>query len=144
MRPSLLVLGSAALALAAVVILWPRGDADGGPAAPRPVPPGDQEIVWLNAATSGVAWERFVPAIRQVQSATPDLSLDDAGAVPEQTAAVPEVALTRRGGKARLWVRWYKLTGQTKIPDWVEALARRDPPPLAIIGGGSSDRARDL
>src|SRR5262249_54298134 len=115
-------------------------------AVPRPVPRGDQEVVWLNAATSAVAWERFVAAIRRVQLEQSDAGwqIDDTHAFPRETTAVPEVALFQGTGKARLWCRWYKLTGDLKIPDWVEALTHRQPPPLAIIGGSSSDRARDL
>jgi hypothetical protein len=110
------------------------------------VPEGDQEIVWLNAATSAVAWERFVTALRQVQSnrTDPGLEIDDANAFPPQTTTMPEVAVGRRGVRGRLWFRWCKLTGDLKIDDWVEALVRRRPPPLAVIGGSSSDRARDL
>jgi len=36
------------------------------------------------------------------------------------------------------------LTGDAGTREWVQALAKRNPPPLAIIGGGTSDRARDL
>jgi hypothetical protein len=148
LRPSMLVLVSVALAVGAAVLvlgpLWQQGPANR--ALPRPVPEGDQEIVWLNPATSAVAWERFVTALRDVQSRQPDgdLLIDDTNAFPPQTTTMPEVAVGRRGVAGRLWFRWCKLTGDLKMDDWVEALARRRPPPLAVIGGGSSDRARDL
>lgn len=143
-RPSLLVVGSVALTLgAAILVLWPGREGNGA-AVPRRVQTGDQEIVWLNAATSAVAWERFVTALRQVAASDEEFRLDESGAFPPQTATVPEVILTHSHSPGRLWFRWYKLTGDTSIRDWVRALTRRDPPPLAIIGGGSSDRARDL
>jgi hypothetical protein len=55
------------------------------------------------------------------------------------------VALTVRHGSARLLFRWYKLTSDQKTDQWVAALlngGRR--PPLAIIGGSSSDQARQI
>src|SRR5207244_1901898 len=132
--------------LALVLVLGPtwRG-LPANRAVPRPVPPGDQEVVWLNAATNAVAWERFVAAIRLLEN-DPDLALqvvDDANAFPSQTITVPELAVAVRGCPGRLWFRWYKLTGDLDSGRWVQALIERDPPPLAIIGGGSSDRARD-
>src|SRR5436305_6293301 len=101
LRPSMLVLVSVALAVGAAVVvlgpLWERGPANR--AVPRPVPEGDQEIVWLNPATSAVAWERFVTALRRVQAERTDndLGIDVANAFPPQTTTVPEVALSRRG-----------------------------------------------
>src|SRR5262249_58121664 len=41
-------------------------------------------------------------------------------------------------------IHWYKLTSDLKTQDWVTALLQRQPPPLAIIGGSSSDLAIDL
>jgi hypothetical protein len=110
----------------------------------QPVPAGDQEIAFIQAATSGASWERLIAGIRQVQGEMPALQVDDRNAFPEQTAAVPEVSLTFPGCKGRLWIRWYKMTSDAGIREWVAELARRDPPPLAITGGGSSDRGRDL
>src|SRR5437764_14160620 len=107
LRPSMLMLVSVALAAgAAVLVLWPLWER--GPAiraVPRPVPEGDQEIVWLNPATSAVAWERFVTALRRVQAerSDTDLGIDDANAFPPQTTAVPEVVLSQRGVSGRLW-----------------------------------------
>jgi hypothetical protein len=108
------------------------------------VPPGDQEIAWINAATSGSSWERFVAGIQSVQAERPDLVVDDTHAYPDQTAGVPEIALSVQGCPYRLWFRWYKLTSEASIPQWVDELARRAPAPLAVIGGESSDRARDF
>jgi hypothetical protein len=110
----------------------------------REVPHGDQEIVYIQAATSGSTWERFVTGIHRVKKDWPDLIVDDRNAFPEQSAAVPEVALRFPGVPGRLWIRWYKMTSDAGTAKWIDELARRDPPPLAIIGGGSSDRARDL
>ena len=149
LRPGVLVLVSAALLVgAAVLVLWPVWQgAGGGRAVPQPVPEGDQEIVWLNAATTNVAWERFVAAVRRLQTDQPELQLQvvaDANAFPTDTTSVPELAVTVGGHTGRLWFRWYKLTGETGTVAWVQALAQRQPAPLAIIGGSSSDRARDL
>ena len=36
------------------------------------------------------------------------------------------------------------MTSDLGTDEWVSELAHRDPAPLAIIGGGTSDRARDL
>src|SRR5262249_41180713 len=43
-----------------------------------------------------------------------------------------------------LWIRWYKMTSEAGIEKWISELAQRSPAPLAVLGGGSSDRARDL
>jgi len=144
-RSNLLVLVVLGLALAAAWIVWPFGRlAPTGQAAPKPLEGRDQEIVWLDPATSAVNWERFVAATRRFVADRKDITLDDSNAFPSQTTAVPEIALALGPGKPRLWFRWYKLTGDLGPRQWVRALAKRFPPPLAIIGGGTSDRARDL
>lgn len=145
LRPTTMMLACSVLMLGALVVLVPGG-APANQANPRPVAEGDQEIVWLNSATNAIAWERFVAALRLVHDRR-DLGLeivDDANAFPTHTTAVPEVAVRLRGSQGRLWFRWYKMTGELGTSQWVQALGQRTPPPLAIIGGGSSDRARDL
>jgi hypothetical protein len=57
---------------------------------------------------------------------------------------VPELALRLGESPGRLWIRWYKLTGDYSAESWLEALKRRHPRPLAIIGGNTSDRAAEL
>lgn len=110
----------------------------------KAVPKGDQEIAYIQAATSGSSWERFVSGIRHLRDEFPDLEIDEASAFPDQTAAVPEIGLGFKGCPSKLWIRWYKMTSEAGIRDWVAELARRNPAPLAITGTGSSDRARDL
>ena len=144
LRPSLLVLVSAALVLGAALLLpWPWGT-DTQP-RPQPVTGGDQEVAWLYPATNASTWERFVTAAQNA-AARPDLGLtvDSARAFPQETTAVPEVALSVGGGAGRLLVRWYKLTSDWKTDKWVQALSRRRPPRLAVIGGSSSDPAIEL
>jgi hypothetical protein len=142
--PSILVVLSASLVLGAAALgLWPWA----GDSLPRPqaVPAGDREVAWLYSATSASTWERFVTAAQNA-AARPDLGLtvDSSRAFPPQTTAVPEVALSVRGGSGRLLLRWYKLTSDWKTDKWVQALSRRQPPPLAVIGGSSSDPAIEL
>ena len=147
-RPSFLIALSAALLVGALALVF-----QGAPALTRPVPlsvpAGDHEIVWLYPATNTAAWERFVAAVRlasdRLRADHPGLAVpDSAEAFPAQTTAVPEVALTLPGSGGRLIFRWYKLTSTWKTRDWVETLLKRRPAPLAIIGGSSSDVARDL
>jgi hypothetical protein len=148
-RSSTLVLVSVVLALsAATVMLWPGAPANRAMA--QPVQEGDQEIVWLYAATNTAPWERFVTAVsrtvHRLHSADiiPGLELDAQNAFPKQTTTVPELALSIKGRKGKLWFRWYKLTGDQKTADWVRALLSRRPVPVAIIGGSSSDLAIEL
>src|SRR5207245_1881341 len=95
-------------------------------------------------------WERFVKAVEtarerlQAGDSPLELEIDEANAFPLQTTTVPEVALSVKGNRGRLWVRWYKITSDLKQKDWVSALLSRRPAPLAIIGGSSSDLAIDL
>jgi hypothetical protein len=148
-RPSIVVAISASLALAAAALLFGPFGAVGAVsgAVPRPVPAGDEEIVWLNTATNAVAWERFVAGIRRLRTDFPELGLEiipGANPFPAETTQVAELAVAANGGSARLWFRWYKLTGDLSAEQWVTALLARQPPPLAVIGGGSTDRALDL
>lgn len=144
MRMTLLILAWGVLIAAAVVFVIGPGWRSTGSTVARPVPAGDVEIVWMNAATNVVGWERFVAAIRRLETDDKLKIVDENNAFPEQTTAVPELAVAVPGKPGRLWFRWYKLTGDIGTSQWVEALLQREPPPLAIIGGGSSDRARDL
>lgn len=117
----------------------------------RPVPPGHREIAWIAPATSGDSWERLVAALKQLQidwskfhpAQQLDLALDKA--FLDLTADVPEISLGLSGPKGpRLWIRWYKLSGDSDSRQWVAKLRERDTPPLAIVGGDTSDRALAL
>jgi hypothetical protein len=128
MRFRLLTLALAALLLAAGLYGAARLFGGGGPVPA--VPRGDQEVAWIHAATSGASWERFVAGVHRASRDWPRLRVDDRRAFLDQTTAVPEVVLGVDGTDAKLHIRWYKLTS--------------DPPPLAFIGGGTSDRAVEL
>jgi hypothetical protein len=142
LRPVLLLALSGALVGGAVLAFR------GGPSLSRPVPlpvaAGTHEIVWLYAATNASNWERFVAATERLEERFADLAVHTTGAFPPQTTAVPEVVLSWPAEQHRLVFRWYKLTSDWKTRDWIAALANRQPPPLAVIGGSTSDAARDL
>src|SRR3954469_1733359 len=114
------------------------------PATPSPVPAGDYEIAWIHTTTNPQTWERLVAAAFQIRREFPGVQVDDSRAFLDQTAAVPEVVLTVPGRADRLRIRWYKLSSEVNTRDWVKALSRRYPAPLAFMGGSSSDRAIEL
>ncbi|MBI3408831.1 MAG: hypothetical protein HY040_10780 [Planctomycetes bacterium] len=146
-RGVLAILFLAALAGAGYFLL--RGWAGPAFADVKEVPAGAQEIAWLAPATSSDAWERLVAAAKLVReqwrSAQPkgeplEVNLDQA--FLDLTADVPEIVFSfPKNKKARLLVRWYKLSGELDTRYWVGKLAARKTPPLAIIGGDISDRA---
>jgi hypothetical protein len=138
----LALLAAGILTAAAVLLVGGLGTAS--PVRPKELAGNDQEIVWLNSATSGTSWERFVAAIHHVARTNPEGRLHVECANARQSAPVPEVALWMEGVDGRLWVRWYKTTREMSTAAWVQQLAERPRPPLAIIGGSSSDRAREL
>src|SRR5213596_3404766 len=86
------------------------------------VPAGDQEVAWIHAATSGASWERFVAGVHRARREWPELQVDDSRAFLDQTTAVPEVVLGVAGCDARLHIRWYKLTSETVVAQWVRRL----------------------
>ncbi len=65
-------------------------------------------------------------------------------AFPDRSTDVPELVLSKVGREGKIHIRWYKLSDAANTQNWVHALADRKPAPLAIIGGDTSDRARDL
>lgn len=117
---------------------------------PRPlsVPAGDREIAWLNNTSASETWSLFVIGIKRtempVNGVPSGLSVDDSNAFPEQSTAVPELVISREGFAGKLRIRWYKVATEAPIDGWVQALAARDPAPLAIVGGWTSDWAQKL
>lgn len=113
---------------------------------------GHQEVAWFAAATSGDSWERLVAALKSlekdwttVHADLPPLKVSFQDAFLDQTASVPQIALYFAGfDSAKLWIRWYKLSGETQQSQWLEKLQKRGQPPLAIIGGDSSDQALSI
>jgi len=140
---------AAALVLAGYLTL--RGfEVLGAPAADvKPVPAGHQEVAWISPATSDDTWERLVEAVRYLTNNWMELFPDSPAlesnfdrAFLDLTADVPEVGLWFRGQEnAVLWLRWYKLASGVGTHAWVDKLIGRKRPPLAIIGGDTSDRA---
>lgn len=112
---------------------------------------GDQEIAFIEPATSTDDWGRLITAAQLLEhnwtKVNPSLarlkvSLD--GAFPPLTAAVPELAFAFEGTKSKLRLRWYKISGEHDAASWVQKLHDRKPQPLAVIGGATSDRAIKL
>jgi hypothetical protein len=112
------------------------------------LPENDQEIAWIYPATSGVTWDQFVRGVRRYEEGAEGqaagLRVDYRRAYPEQTSATPELVLSRSGSNDRLHIRWYKLTSETDVAYWVRRFSESRKPPLAVLGGSTSDRARDL
>ena len=116
----------------------------------------EQEIAWIEPATNTDSWAQFTSGLLRLQAdwdkirgplgeLQVDLGPDSAGAFPRLTADVAEVALFFSEAPGRkLWVRWYKISGDNPADAWVEKLRRRSRPPLAVVGGGTSDRAFQL
>jgi hypothetical protein len=141
LRPSVLLLLLAVAAAGAAFWVFEKTAMPARP-VPLPVEAGDQEIAWLYSATGIVNWQRFVQALEGLRGHN-GLEVETGGAYPELTTAVPEVAVTLPGGRGRLLFRWYKVTSELKNDYWLNALAKRHPPPLAIIGGNTTDSAAD-
>jgi hypothetical protein len=118
----------------------------------RPVTPGHQEVAWIYPATSGDNWERLVAGLKSMEKdwqegfgQLPALRISFRDAFLEQTAAVPQIGLHFEGHEdAKLWIRWYKLSSEADHRVWLEKLQKRNQPPLAIIGGDTSDRALEI
>ncbi len=117
-------------------------------AQPLSVPEGDCEIAWLHNPTAFESWEQFVWGVKRAEmpgnTALDGLSVDDSGAYPDKTTQVPEVVIRRSGYAGAVRIRWYKVTDETTQEAWVRLLAMRDPKPIAVLGGWSSDRAKAL
>jgi hypothetical protein len=144
---ALIMTGLAALVIGAALVLFHTPAAQGRP-EPLPVADNDTEIAWLYPASNLASWERFVAAVQQncdeLRATYPDLEVQMDGAFPPQSAATSEIALRWQSSGRRLVFRWYKLNSKQRTADWVDALLHRRPPPLAIIGGNTSDAAREL
>lgn len=152
LRPSLLLALALALGVSAVLLALRSPAADGQPRV-GPVPTGSREIVWMYPATNSAAWERFVTAagtaVARIRTARTDLKnldleLDATGAFPSQTTGLPEFSVVNRVTGERLLFRWCKLTSSSKADQWIDALTHNRPPPLAVVGGSSSESALDL
>ncbi len=142
----LLLLG--AVLMTAWVILRPYLGEPGPAPQPRPLASGEREIVWLMPATNGSSWERFVTAAARVavrlRSSWPDVALNTDRAYPPSSTDVPEISLSCGQSRPRLCFRWYKLTSRWKTDTWVQSLLRNRQPPLAFVGGSSSEAASAL
>lgn len=132
------------VALLAIGVPLPFLTRNNDVARPLPVPSGDQELAWFHTTTSGTTWERFVAGIVRSKELVAGLDVDDSSAFLDHTTSAPEVVISRTGWKGKLRIRWYKLSNEATPSQWISSLAQRNPPPLAVIGGGSSDRAVDL
>jgi hypothetical protein len=133
-------------------VLWLGGWGNVNDSLVKPLDGGDQEIALIEPATSIDEWGRLVTALQLMEmdwpKINPDLpalkiNLDDA--FPPLTAEVPEVVFSfanNPGQKLRL--RWYKITGEHHAKAWVAKLRERPRQPLAIVGGGTTERATKL
>ena len=113
---------------------------------------GEQELAFIELATSSDDWGRLITAVQlmehdwsKINPTLPALKISVQNAFPPLTADVPEIAFTFANAPAqKLWLRWYKISGEHDAASWVKKLHDRSRPPLAVIGGATSDRAIKL
>lgn len=130
-------------------VLWLGIGVNGGDSQVRPLDESDQEIAFIEPATSTDDWGRLVTALKllhldwpKINPRLPPLDIKLADAFPTLSAEVPEIVLSMKGiPNARLRLRWYKISGEHDAASWIQKLHARGRPPLAIIGGATSDRA---
>ncbi len=132
--------------------LWLGGWGNTNDSNVKPLEGSDQEIAFIEPATGIDDWGRLVTALQLMEMDWPKinpglpavkLSLDDA--FPPLTADVPEVVFSFTNNPAqKLRLRWYKISGEHDAGSWVRKLRERPRQPLAIVGGGTSERAVKL
>jgi hypothetical protein len=118
----------------------------------KPLEDGEQEIAFIEPATSTDDWSRLITAIQlleydwpKINPTLPRLNISLSDAFPPLTAAVPEIVFQFGDApKQKLRLRWYKISGEHDAASWVKKLRGRARPPLAVIGGATSDRAIKL
>jgi hypothetical protein len=137
-------LGAAVLLSAATAAVWFYWSRTTGLPKPANVPAGDQEIAWIYTSSSADAWAQFVIGLKRTEMTGSGLTVDVSHAFPEQSTDIPEIAIRRATHVGTLHVRWYKTASDATAEQWIEGLALRDPAPLAVVGGSSSDQAYRL
>jgi hypothetical protein len=147
LRPAVLSVLSVLLLGAAILMVFQPEPAQLRP-QPLPVAAGEQEVAFLYPATNTSSWDRFVAAVNRagdhLRRENPGLEvLGDAEGDSPSEQVVPSVTLNWPG-RGRLVIRWYKLTSDWSPKAWIEALLARTPPPLAIIGGNTSNGGREV
>jgi hypothetical protein len=136
-RPiGLILLSLLLVVMAALIVLYPDFIL-GRPRAAQ-VPPGYREIAWLYPATSGNAWEQLIKAIKRAAESD-DLRVEETRLPGD---LLPEIILHAPGQP--LLFRWYKLTSDTTADHWCQQLLQRDPPPLAVLSGSTTNMARQV
>lgn len=150
LRGALVLVLLAVLAVAIQqTLLWLGMGGDSGDSQVRPLDNEDEEIALIEPATSIDDWGRIVTAARLIEldwpkynPTLPALRVGLTEAFPTLTTDVPEIVFSFVDFPAnQLRVRWYKISGEHDAGSWVRKLRAREHPPLAILGGGTSDRA---
>ena len=131
--------GLTAVTLAGWFLAIPWGEGRGD--RPCPVPNGFREIAWLAPPSSSLGWQRLVAAAQFgfSKGTFPECSLEISNAFPSDPAKTPEF-LIRWKSKTLVW-RWYRADEELAI---TEKLLERNPPPIAMVGGTSTDNAKQL
>ncbi|HZZ80368.1 MAG TPA: hypothetical protein VFE62_17830 [Gemmataceae bacterium] len=131
---------------------WWGGWGMGNDSQVKPLDGNDQEIAFIEPATSIDEWGRLVTSLQltevnwpRINPDLPVLKVSLADAFPALSADVPEVVFSFAGNPAqKLRLRWYKITGEHDAASWVRKLRERRRQPLAIVGGGTTGRAIKL
>lgn len=118
----------------------------------KPLQPGYQEIAWISPATSADTWTRMVEAAESARDQWPPpgsglaaLQVDTSMAFPDRSTDIPELLMWVGNDESqKLVLRWYKISSEVDIATWVKKLSQRETPPLAVMGGESTNRAVEI